>query len=230
MSAKLLVVDDDVSLCETLQCMFTKEGFQVDVAHNGILGLQKAYALKPDVIILDVMMPDMDGWQTCCRLREMSDVPIIMLTALDTGENVVQGLDLGADDYVAKPVSYEVLAARVRALLRRGPDSSLNGGDKREPILVYDNLVIDFAKREVTVDGQRVTLSPTEYRLLSVLSRYQGRVLPHEFLLTEIWGPDFVGEIDYLRLYVSYLRRKVEKDPSKPSLIHNEWGVGYRFG
>ena len=207
MSAKLLIIDDDVSSCEYLQRMLTKEGFQVDVAHNGILGLQKAYALKPDAIILDVMMPDMDGWQTCGRLREMSDVPIIMLTALDTGENVIHGLDLGADDYVAKPVAFEVLIARVRSLLRRGSDWSLNGADKREPILVYDNLVIDFAKREVTVDGERVTLSPTEF-----------------------WGPDFVGEIDYLRLYVSYLRRKVEKDPSKPSLIHNEWGVGYRFG
>ena len=114
-------------------------------------------------------------------------------------------------------------------LLRRASrsGSSSNG---REPILTYDNLVFDFDKHEVTVDGKRVDLSPTEFRLLSVLARHRGRVLPHEFLLTEVWGPEYVGEVDYLRLYISYLRRKIERDPSNPSLIHNEWGVGYRFG
>jgi two-component system KDP operon response regulator KdpE len=230
LSAKLLLVDDDVSLCKSLQLMFAKEDYQVEVAHNGVSGLQKAYALKPDAVILDVMMPDMDGWQTCRRLREMSDVPIIMLTALGSGEHVVEGLNLGADDYVVKPVSYEILSARIRALLRRGSLPSVEGGHGRGPILTYDNLVIDFSKHEVTVDGKRVSLSPTEFRLLSVLARHQGRVLPHAFLLTEVWGPEYVGEMDYLRLYVSYLRRKVERDPSKPSLIQSEWGVGYRLG
>jgi DNA-binding response OmpR family regulator len=230
MNTKLLLVDDDVSLCETLRLMFTKQNFQVEVAHNGIAGLQKAYSLKPDVVILDIMMPELDGWQTCLRMREMSDVPILMLTALDSAENVIQGLNMGADDYVVKPVAFEELAARIRALLRRGYGSSLNGSNRREPILTYDNLVIDFAKHEVTLDGEQVNLSPTEYRLLSVLMRHQGRVLPHEFLLTEVWGPDYVDELDYLRLYVNYLRRKVEKNPKKPSLIHSEWGVGYRLG
>lgn len=232
MTEKLLLIEDDITLCEALRFMLTKKGFEVEVANSAITGLQKAYAVKPDAIILDIMLPDMDGWQTCARFREMSDVPIIMLTALGSEENVVKGLNLGADDYIIKPVTAEELSARVRALLRRVTRSttSSGGGNGRGPIFTYENLVIDFDKHEVTVDGKRIDLSPTEFRLLSVLVRHKGRMLPHEFLLTEVWGPEYVGEIDYLRLYISYLRRKVEKDPTKPTLIHNEWGVGYRFG
>jgi two-component system KDP operon response regulator KdpE len=210
--------------------MLIRNGFQVEVAHNAISGLKEAYALKPDAVILDIMLPDMDGWQVCRRLREMSDVPIIMLSALGSDENVIEGLNLGADDYIVKPVAVEELIARIRALLRRTSRSNPTERNHREPIFTYDYLVIDFDKYEVTVAGKKVKLSPTEFRLLSVLSRYQGRLLPHEFLLSEVWGPEYVSEEEYLRLYISYLRRKIETDPSKPRLIHNEWGVGYRFG
>jgi two-component system KDP operon response regulator KdpE len=210
--------------------MLIRNGFQVEVAHNAISGLKEAYALKPDAVILDIMLPDMDGWQVCRRLREMSDVPIIMLSALGSDENVIEGLNLGADDYIVKPVDVEELIARIRALLRRTSRSNPTERNHREPIFTYDYLVIDFDKYEVTVAGKKVKLSPTEFRLLSVLSRYQGRLLPHEFLLSEVWGPEYVSEEEYLRLYISYLRRKIETDPSKPRLIHNEWGVGYRFG
>lgn len=233
MSTSVLIIDDDKLLCDALQLMLAKLGFEVGTANDAIAGLRKAYAFKPDVILLDVMMPDMDGWQTCQRFREMSDVPIIMLTALDSQDNVVKGLDLGADDYIVKPVIADELAARIRAVLRRVSRSAApegNNGQSREPIFTQDSLVIDFDKYEVTVNNERVDLTPTEFRLLSVLARYKGRVLPHEFLLTEVWGPEYVGEIDYLRLYISYLRRKLEKDKTKPSLIHNEWGIGYRFG
>lgn len=232
MTETLLLIEDDVTLCEALRFMLTKKGFQVEVANSALAGLQKAYAVKPDAVILDIMLPDMDGWQTCARFREMSDVPIIMLTALGSEENVVKGLNLGADDYIIKPVTAEELSARVRALLRRVTRSTVtnSSGNGRGPIFSYENLVIDFDKHEVTVDSKRTDLSPTEFRLLSVLVRHKGRMLPHEFLLTEVWGPEYVGEIDYLRLYISYLRRKIEKDPTKPNLIHNEWGVGYRFG
>ena len=230
----VLIIDDDTLLCEALNLMLNKMDFKVEVAHDAITGLRKAYNFKPDVILLDIMMPSMDGWQTCQRFREMSDVPIIMLTALDSQENVVKGLDLGADDYIVKPVVADELGARIRAVLRRTnrstPSDGNGRGNNREPIFTQDNLVIDFDKYEVTVDSERVDLTPTEFRLLSVLARYKGRVLPHEFLLTEVWGPEYVGEIDYLRLYISYLRRKLEKDKSRPSLIHNEWGIGYRFG
>jgi DNA-binding response OmpR family regulator len=228
----VLIIDDDTLLCEALRLMLSKMDFKVEVANDAITGLRKAYAFKPDVILLDIMMPSMDGWQTCQRFREMSDVPIIMLTALDSQENVVKGLDLGADDYIVKPVVASELAARIRAVLRRTSRSNApaGNGNGREPIFKQDSLVIDFDKYEVTVEDERVDLTPTEFKLLSVLARYKGRVLPHEFLLTEVWGPEYVGEIDYLRLYISYLRRKLEKDKSKPSLIHNEWGIGYRFG
>jgi two-component system KDP operon response regulator KdpE len=229
MSATLLLIDDDVSLCETVCFMLTKEGYQVEVAHTAISGLRKAYALKPDLVLLDVMLPDMDGWQTCRRFREMSDVPIIILTALGSEEDVVKGLNLGADDYIVKPVTNKELHARIRVLLRRVPHSTVNGSNGRQPIFLCDNLVINFDTHEVTVDNRRVDLSPTEFRLLSVLSRHKGRVLPHEFLLTEVWGPEYSRGVDYLRLYISYLRRKIERDTSKPSLIHNEWGIGYRF-
>jgi DNA-binding response OmpR family regulator len=227
MSGKLVLIDDDVSLCETLRFMLTKEDYQVEVAHDGVSGLQIVYALDPDAVILDIMMPKMDGWQTCRRLREMSDVPILMLTAVDAGEQLVEGLNMGADDYVVKPVSFDILIARIRALLRRG---SRSGGNGRASILTYEDLMIDMDKREVTLDNKRVDLSPTEFRLLAVLLRHKGRVLPHEYLLTEVWGPEYVSEIDYLRLYIRYLRRKVEKNPAKPSLIFSEWGVGYRLG
>jgi DNA-binding response OmpR family regulator len=229
MSTRILLVDDDELLCQSFQLILNDMGFDVELAHTGVEGLKKAYSLQPDVILLDVMMPDMDGWETCQRFKEMCDVPIIMLTAIDAQENVIKGLDLGADDYIVKTVTSEELGARIRAVLRRASRSNVASG-KQKPIITQDNLIIDFDKHEVTVDNERIDLSPTEFRLLSVMARHKGRVLPHDFLLTQVWGPEYIGEIDYLRLYISYLRRKLEKDPANPTLIFNEWGVGYRFG
>ncbi len=232
MSESVLLIDDDVDLCKVMSLALSKLGFEVESAYDAIEGLKKAYATRPDVVVLDIMMPDMDGWQACERFREMTDIPIIFLTALGNQSDIVKGLNLGADDYIVKPVTAQELGARVRAVLRRSSrgNNGASGGNAATPILRYGDLTVDFDKYEVKVGDKRVDLSPTEFKLLSVLSRYKGRVLPHEFLLTEVWGPDYVGEIDYLRLYISYLRRKLEKDPSQPRLIHNEWGVGYRFG
>lgn len=231
MSETLLLIEDDITLCKALRFMLTKKGFEVEVAHDAFTGLQKSYAVKPDAIILDIMLPDIDGWQACARFREMSDVPIIMLTALDSAENVVKGLNLGADTYLVKPITAEELSARVRALLRRvSRSNSPNSRNGRRPILTHENVVIDFDKHKVIIDDKRVDLSPTEFRLFSILVHHKGHMLPYEFLLAEVWGPEYIGEIDYLRLYISYLRRKVEKDPAKPALIHNEAGVGYQFG
>lgn len=229
MTATILVIDDDTLLCDALKLMLPKMGFQIEVAHDAMTGLKMAYSLNPDLVLLDIMMPNMDGWQACRRFKEITDTPIIMLTALGAQKDVIKGLDLGADDYIVKPVNSDELGARIRAVLRRATRAPDNG-NKRQPIFSLDNLVIDFGKYEVTLDGERVKLSPKEFRLLSVLVRYKGRVLPHEFLLREVWGPEYVDEIDYLRLYIGYLRRKLEKDPSNPNFIHNEWGVGYRFG
>jgi DNA-binding response OmpR family regulator len=234
-NTSILIIDDDKLLCEALQMMLSKMGFDVDLAHDGQAGLRKAYATNPNVILLDIMLPDKDGWQVCQLLREMTDVPIIMFTAhRSTQEDVVKGLDLGADDYIIKTTVPNEIAARIRAVLRRtartASPNGHNGHHQTEQIFTQDGLAIDFDKREVTVADERIDLTPTEFRLLSVLVKFKGRVLPHEYLLKEVWGPEYIGEIDSLRLYISYLRRKIEKDKTKPNLIHNEWGIGYRFG
>lgn len=232
MTERLLVIEDDTHFSKILELMLTQKGFQVDVANNAMTGLQKAYTHKPDAVILDIMLPDLDGWQICSRFREMSEVPIIMLTALSSEENVIKGLNLGADDYIIKPVTTEELSARIRAVLRRAnrvPNLNSYKSQPRRAIFTHENLTIDFDRHEVTLDGKWVYLSPTEYRLLSVFVQHQGRMLSHEFLLREVWGPEYINEIDYLRLYISYLRRKIEADSSNPNLIHNEWGIGYRF-
>lgn len=230
MSATLLAIEGDVSLCRMIRLMLTQKGFRVETTCHAISGLQKGYTIKPDLVLLDILLPGMDGWQTCRRLREMSDVPIMMLTTLGTVEHVVKGLTVGADDYVLKPFSVEVLVARIRALLRRAPRSTSEGNTGWRPVITYKNLAIDFAQHQVTVDGKRVALSPTEFRLLSVLSWHRDWVLPHGFLLREVWGPEGTADKDMLGLTISDLRRKIEKDPSRPSLIHSDWGIGYRFG
>lgn len=229
MAAKLLLIDDDLFFCQHLQMTLSNRGFQLEVAHDAISGLRKAYASVPDLVLLDIMLPNMDGWEACRRFREMSDVPIIIVSALGSTEDVVRGLDLGADSYLVKPVTAEELTARIRAVLRRSAVSNFNS-DGRQPIFSFRQLVIDFDKRLVTTDGERVGLTPTEFRLLSVLTRHKGRVLSHRFLLLEVWGADYLGQMDTLHLYISYLRQKIERDPSKPKLIFNERGVGYRFG
>jgi two-component system KDP operon response regulator KdpE len=228
MTAKLLVIDDDVSLCKLLELTLTRNGYQVDVAHSAMAGLKKAYTMKPDLILLDLMLPGMDGWQTCSRFREMSDVPVIMLTALDSNNHVIQGLEMGADDYIVKPVSTDVLVARIRAVLRRTPHSRPQ--HDTPAVLTHDGVTIDFDKHEVWVDGNRIQLTPNEFSLLAVLVRNRGRVLPFDYLLSEVWGPQYIDDKNYLRLYIRYLRQKIEKDPSNPQLIHSEWGIGYRFG
>jgi DNA-binding response OmpR family regulator len=230
MAATLLAIEGDVSLCKMIRLLLTHKGFRVETACNAFSGLQKAYAIKPDLVLLDIMLPGMDGWQTCRRLREMSDVPIMMLSTLGTVQHVIKGLTLGADDYVLKPFSIEELVARIRALLRRAPRSNNGGNSGWRQVITYKHLAIDFDQRQVTVDSKPVTLSPTEFRLLSVLSWHRDWLLPHRFLLREVWGPECGEDKDTLSLHIGYLRHKIEKDPSNPSLIHSDWGIGYRFG
>ena len=229
MAERILVIDDDQDLQASLNDMLENLGYEVYVAGTAVEGLQSAYKNKPDMIILDLMLPGMDGWETCQRFREMSDVPIMMLTALGSEDNIVRGLELGADEYLVKPVTMRELGARVKALLRRAYNGSIEKADDNHKRLEYGDLIIDLDKHEVTRSHQRIDLTPTEFKLLTCLVKHQGRVLPHDFLLTQVWGPEYVGELDHLRLYISYLRRKIEKT-KKPELIQNEWGVGYRFG
>jgi DNA-binding response OmpR family regulator len=229
MDTRLLIIDDDVSLCGVTQVILTKRGFQVEIADDAISGLQKAYVYHPDLILLDVMLPSMNGWELLGRFREMSEVPIIVLTALNSAEDVIRGMDLGADAYLTKPVTGEELVARVQAVLRRASHS----GSAKSGVttaVCYEGLAIDFEGHEVTLDGERVDLTPKEFSLLSVLAQNHGRVLTSDYLLRKVWGPEYICDMNYLRLYVRYLRRKLEKSPSKPHLICTVYGVGYRFG
>jgi two-component system KDP operon response regulator KdpE len=221
----ILIIDDDAALAKIVQINLEREGYRTVVASSGVEGLQKAYSNQPNLVILDIMMPGMDGWITCRRLREISDVPIVMLTARGMEADVVKGLELGADDYIVKPFGTKVLLARIHALLRRTDASAT----KKPPIYSDGELTVDFVKRMVTVRSERVDLTPTEFKLLSNFVQNEGRVLPHSYLLTQVWGPEYVDEVNYLKLYVRYLRQKIEKDPSNPDYILTEWGVGYRF-
>jgi two-component system KDP operon response regulator KdpE len=221
----ILIIDDDAALAKIVQINLEREGYSTVVASSGVEGLQKAYSNQPNLVILDIMMPGMDGWVTCRRLREISDVPIIMLTARGMEADVVKGLELGADDYIVKPFGTKVLLARIHALLRRTDAPAT----KKPPIYSDGELTVDFVKRVVMVRSERVDLTPTEFKLLSNFVQNEGRVLPHSYLLTQVWGPEYVDEVNYLKLYVRYLRQKIEKDPSNPEYILTEWGVGYRF-
>jgi two-component system KDP operon response regulator KdpE len=178
------------------------------------------------MVLLDVMMPDLDGFETLEMVREVSTVPVIMLTAKGDVEDRVRGLELGADDYISKPFSPAELSSRVKAVLRR---TEMPGETLHEPIEVDDRLKIDFDRREIWVEGELVKLRPTEYRLLYHLVKNAGWVVPHEQLLAKVWGYEYRDETHYLRLYINYLRQKLEEDPSNPRYILTERGVGYRF-
>jgi DNA-binding response OmpR family regulator len=223
---EILIVDDDEKLARLVQLFLSQHGYEVHTALSGLEGLQLAYDLHPDLVVLDIMMPGMDGWVVCSRLRDVSDVPIIMLTAKDGERNVVDGLEAGADDYVVKPFSMAELLARVRALLRR---SSQNSGIEGMTVFSNGEFVVNFSKREVIVRSHSVNLTPTEFELLACLVKNEGRVLPHKVLLQQVWGDEYIGETQYLKLYIRYLRQKIERDASNPEYILTEWGVGYRF-
>jgi two-component system KDP operon response regulator KdpE len=222
----LLVIDDDVKLVEALKLYLTNAGYEVIAATDGLEGLQKMYAHRPDLIILDVMMPKMDGWEACHRIREISDVPIIMLTARGQEAEKVRGLKLGADDYVAKPFSLKELEARVEAVLRR---TRLPPPTKGDVLYADDELVIDAERWEVSRRGKPLELTATERRLLFYLAENAGRILTHRQILERVWGPEYIDDIDYVKLYIWRLRQKIEEEPSQPRYILTERGIGYKF-
>jgi two-component system KDP operon response regulator KdpE len=221
-----LVVDDEPYLVDLVRLNLETEGYRVVTAANGQEALERLKADLPDVVILDVMMPEMDGFETLARVREVSSVPVIMLTVRAEESDRIRGLEIGADDYLTKPFSPRELTTRVKALLRR----SFTPAPARKTRIVVDNdLTIDFDKREVLARGRKVTLRPTEYRLLYHLVNNAGRLMTHETLLSKVWGPEYRDEAHYLRLYVTYLRQKLERDPAHPIYILTERGMGYRF-
>jgi two-component system KDP operon response regulator KdpE len=219
----ILVVDDDNGLRELIRINLEHEGYNVIQAANGLLCVQAVREQRPDMVILDVMMPEMDGVEACGKVREFSQIPILMLTAKVQSEDVITGLDRGADDYLLKPFNMDELSARIRALLRRVPPAyrPLTAGDGQ--------IQIDQQKREVRVRGEAVDLTPTEYHLLLILSENSGKVVEHETLLRAVWGQEYTKDNDYLKVYIWHLRRKIELDPRTPTLLLTEWGVGYRL-
>jgi two-component system KDP operon response regulator KdpE len=223
---KILVVDDEERMARFIRLNLEHDGFQVIEAFKGMQAVGLLRDKMPDAVILDVMLPDIDGFEVLQLIREVSTVPVIMLTAKGEEEDRVKGLELGADDYVTKPFSPRELVSRVRAVLRRVEQASNTGEGTIE---VDDHLKIDFGRREIRLDGELVKLRPTEYRLLYHLVMNAGWVLTYDQILSKVWGYEYRDEPHYVRLYVNYLRQKLEKDPANPLYILTERGVGYRF-
>jgi two-component system KDP operon response regulator KdpE len=225
-SFTVLVVDDEPRLVDVVRLNLEVEGYRVVEASNGYEALERLKEDLPDLIILDVMMPELDGFETLRRIREVSNVPVIMLTVRNEEADRIRGLEIGADDYLTKPFSPRELQSRIKALLRR---TFTPAPARKTSIVVDKDLTIDFNKREVWVRGEKVTLRPTEYRLLYHLVNNAGRLMTHDTLLSKVWGHEYRDEAQYLRLYITYLRQKLERDPAHPKYILTERGVGYRF-
>jgi DNA-binding response OmpR family regulator len=223
---KILVVDDEERMVRFIRLNLEHDGFVVIEAFNGKQALERLRDATPDLILLDVMMPDLNGFEVLEMVREISNVPVIMLTAKGEEDDRVHGLEKGADDYITKPFSPRELVSRIKAVLRR--TEGLSGG-MHGLIEVDDRLKIDFDRREIWLEGKIVKLRPTEYRLLYHLVQNAGWVISHDQLLSKVWGYEYRDEPHYVRLYINYLRQKLEKDPADPKYILTERGVGYRF-
>ena len=220
---QILIVDDEQGLRELVKINLEHEGHSTLLAESGPQALTLVQERQPDLVILDVMMPDMNGWEVCRQLRMFSQVPVLMLTARSQSDDIVAGLDSGADDYLVKPFNMDELNARVRALLRRVPSPN------RPVIAGKSEISIDRQKREVLIRDVAVDLTPTEYELLLMLAEHAGNVLTHDTLLQGVWGQEYTKDNDYLKVYIWHLRRKLEQDPREPKLLLTEWGVGYRL-
>jgi len=219
----VLIVDDDPGLRELIRINLEHEGYRVLQAVNGVECLEVVREQRPEIVLLDVMMPEMDGLEACARIRDFSQVPILMLTAKVQSRDIITGLDKGADDYLVKPFNIDELTARIRALLRRVPSVY-------RPLTVAEGQIqIDQQTREVLVRSKAVDLTPTEYQLLLLLAENAGKVVEHETLLRAVWGNEYTKDNDYLKVYIWHLRRKLEEDPRTPNILLTEWGVGYRL-
>ena len=224
-SANILVVDDEPQIRRVMRTTLTTQGYVVRDARSGEEALERLREEKPDLILLDVNMPGMGGLEACRAIRGSSDAAIIMLTVRDTEQDKVDALDAGADDYVVKPFHTKELLARIRAALRRLPTSSESGSQ----IIKLDGIEINLATRRVTVDGQSVRLTPKEFDLLQYLVSNPNIPIPHARLLQAVWGPDYGDQVEYLRVFVNQLRKKIEPEPAKPRYLLTEPWVGYRF-
>jgi len=222
----ILVIDDEPQMCRLVSTIFQQEGARVISAVTAEDGLEQFRSQAPHLVILDIMLPGEDGRDVCRAIRESSDVPVILLTALTQGNEIVRGLDVGADDYVTKPFDRQVLLARSRAVMRRAEAQS-----RRLDSLIFDDgyLMVDFGNRQITVAGESVRLSATEYDLLRYLMRNPGRVCTFAEILENVWGKEYRYSDEYVHVYIWHLRRKLERDPKNPVYLISEHSVGYRF-
>ncbi len=229
MSKRVLIIDDNPDFANLVDKVLTQKGYEVLKASSGHEGLRVMFDQRPDLVLLDVVMPGIDGWQTCSRIREISDVPIIMITGRHkTEEDIARGLDYGADDYLIKPVGNKELVARVRAALRRAELPPSLDTSKR---ITYTNdfLTVDITERKIMVNGKQIKLTPREFRLFALLVENAGHILTHKQLLERVWGWEYTDDLDYVRIYISHLRQKIEPDLTLPRYIITEPGVGYYF-
>ncbi len=224
MNDMILLVEDDEALAQLVQLLLERAGYTVKAASNGETGLALAQQTRPDLILLDILMPDMDGWHVYEALRRITDVPVLFLTALGDEHNIAYGLGLGADDYIIKPFGYKELVTRVKAALSRARRAR-----GEQTIFQTGNLWVNLDTHEVKVDNRVVSLTPTEFQLLSALIQDAGRTVNHDTLLRRVWGAEYSNRRDYLKLYIWYLRQKVEADPRDPKRIVSERGQGYRL-
>jgi two-component system KDP operon response regulator KdpE len=225
---RILVIDDEPDVIESVRLGFTLQWREIDVigAASGESGLDAVEHERPDIVLLDIGLPDLDGFEVLRQIRAFSDVPVVMLTAHDDSMDKVKGLELGADDYVTKPFNHLELMARVKAVLRR---LDMPAPASRAPSFRAGDLEVDFARQEARIKGERIDLTPTEYKLLYHLVRYAGHVLQHGTLLAKVWGREYVDEVDYIRVYIRRLREKLGDNPDNPRYIRTERGLGYRF-
>lgn len=225
MAEKILIIDDEKPTIQSVSMLLAKQGFEVFKAYCAQSGLRMAYHHQPDLVVLDVVMPTTDGWEVCKRLREMSDMPIIFLSALGSAKDIVKGLDIGADDYIVKPFDDDELVARIRARLRRSHKPNMS----EELVFNRGEFRINFMNREVWVKSAHKHLTPKEFNLLAVLVRNAGRVVTRDELVTQAWGEEYSNAVDSLKLYIHYLRQKLETNSQQPEYILTSRGVGYRF-
>lgn len=223
----VVVADDDPQLLRLMTRNLEFEGYEVLAASDGVLALEQVEAHTPDLVLLDVMMPRMDGFTVCQRVREFSSVPIIIVTARGQDQDKVRGLDLGADDYLTKPFSVDELLARVRAVLRRAQFTANERAQALRTIVTISDLTVDYAQHLVTMAGREVPLTPIEYRILAYLAHNAGRVVTQDLLLEHVWGSEYLGESHMLQVNINRLRRKIEADPMHPRYILTKVGIGY---
>jgi DNA-binding response OmpR family regulator len=234
MPQKILIVEDELTLQETLAYNLKRQGYDVEAAFDGPAGIEQARQQRPDLIILDLMLPGMDGFEVCRILRQEMNTPVLMLTARDDEIDRVVGLEVGADDYMTKPFSMRELVARVKAMLRRVRlvREEVNAGSVQLPpaqIMVFDNLELDMTRREIRLDGHPLTVKPKEYELLLFLAQHRGQVVSREFILQRVWDWGFIGDSRTVDVHIRWLREKIERDPGTPTRIQTVRGAGYRF-